>query len=66
MKQLYQAPELTVVKFRAECGFAVSSTPLDAMKFWEWEPGVPVENQNHMESYTTANEWNEGSNTFWN
>lgn len=59
-KQTYEAPELTVVSFQVEQGFA-GSGPFDALIFWdEINYG-----DDQVEDYTTGNGWNSGSNHFW-
>lgn len=64
-KAPYEMPKLTVVSFRAERGYA-SSSIMSSLKFWEWQDGgLAMEDQNHVEVYTTGNGWNEGSNHFW-
>ena len=59
-KQTYEAPELTVVSFKVEQGFAASgSGPFSTLMFWEDNEA------DQMEEYTTGNGWNSGSNHFW-
>lgn len=57
-KKEYTAPALTVVTFRAERGYVISGL-VDQLMFWE------DNSQNSMENYETANDWNSGSNHFW-
>lgn len=52
-KQVYEAPELTVVKFRAERGFAVSSAVLNTdLHLFEWSNDDP-----HVTQYDVDNSW---------
>ena len=55
-KQTYEAPALTVVTFKTERGYALSS-----LAFWRTDE----DGDDQMEDYTTGNGWNSGSNTFW-
>lgn len=55
-EQHYTAPQLTVVCFTLERGFAAST--LRSLAFWE------LEATNHVESYTDHTEWN-GGDGFW-
>lgn len=60
-KKSYEAPRLTVVGFKAERGYAASG-PFELDEFLLWDNDQSTE---QMESYTTGNGWNEGSNHFW-
>lgn len=55
-KKTYEAPALTVVTFKTERGYALSSLAV-------WRTDEDGDDQ--MEDYTTGNGWNSGSNTFW-
>lgn len=62
-KKVYDAPQLTVVSFKTERGFALSSGEnfmIDQLLLWDND----VDRQ-PMESYIPANDWTEGSNSFW-
>lgn len=58
-KKSYVAPQLTVVTFKTERGFAGSINLL----FW-----LASQNSNYeqLETYETGNGWSEGNTTFWN
>lgn len=56
---LYEAPQLTVVSFHTERGYALSAVELN---LWELE----VDDQQQMESYTQHDTWLEGSDGFFN
>lgn len=59
-KKDYETPQLTVVSFKMERGYASSTTyEFDQFIFWN----SPSENQ--MENYSTGNGWDQGSNHFW-
>ena len=61
-KKTYETPELTVVKFHAECGYSLSSgTEFTQMFLWD-----NSESTDQMEDYSTANDWRSGTNNFWN
>ena len=57
-KKEYTAPELTVVTFRAERGYALSGI-LAQMMLWE------SAQLSQMENFETGNDWNSGSDNFW-
>lgn len=59
-KKEYIAPQLTVVTFRTEQGYAASNI-FSSLVFWE-ELDMPGEE--HVESYTDHDVWNDG-NGFW-
>lgn len=61
-KKNYTPPTLTVVRFKTERGFASSGTLLDQLEFTFWNSD---NGSDQMESYSTGNGWNEGSNHFW-
>ncbi|MBQ8704606.1 MAG: hypothetical protein IJ524_09575 [Bacteroidales bacterium] len=58
-KKEYMAPQLTVVSFKSERGYAGSVDLL----FW-----LAIQNSSseQMEAYETGNGWTEGNTTFWN
>jgi hypothetical protein len=58
-KEQYIAPQLTVVKFKMERGFASSSPVLNEMLFWETGESEQVE------TYSEHNVWTENGD-FWN
>lgn len=60
MKRQYESPQLTVVRFRTERGYAISGTDLFDFHLWQETEGT-----DQMEEYTTGNGWNQGSNHFW-
>lgn len=60
-KQTYEAPELTVVSFKVEQGF-VGSGPFASLMFWN----ILIDGGQQVEDYTTANDWDSGSDNFWN
>jgi len=66
-RKQYEAPELTVVTFRAERGYAESGGLMSSLKFWEWGGGLAMSGDegSHIEVYESGNGWNEGSNSFW-
>lgn len=51
-----------MVRFKTERGFAMSGTLLDQLEFTFWNSD---NGSDQMESYSTGNGWNEGSNHFW-
>ncbi|MBQ8703598.1 MAG: hypothetical protein IJ524_04425 [Bacteroidales bacterium] len=57
-KKEYTAPELTVVSFKSERGYASSITPLGALLFWA------SSDASQMEDYNTHDDWTE-SGGFW-
>ena len=59
-KQTYEAPKLTVVSFKVEQGFT-GSGPFSALIFWNF-----LDPTQQVEDYSTANGWEENSDTFWN
>ena len=61
-KKDYESPQLTVVSVKAERGYATSGPMFDLSELLFWEEDA---SNKHMESYTVANDWNEGSNSFW-
>lgn len=61
-KKAYTPPCFTVVRFAAEKGYA-SSSLLDQIDFNFWQDMGNGNEQ--MESYSSGNEWYEGSNHFW-
>lgn len=62
-KKVYDAPQLTVVSFKAERGFATSGGLFDFEQLMLWENSQPGQRQ--MENYIVANDWNENSTGFW-
>lgn len=56
-KKRYAAPQLTVVTFKTEQGYAASL--LESMMFWQSGDSEQVENYQQHET------WNDG-NGFWN
>ena len=68
-KKDYETPQLTVVSFKAERGYASSGEGLmSQLKFWDWESGglaMSADEGNNIEVYESGNEWNQGSNHFW-
>ncbi|MBR6049207.1 MAG: hypothetical protein IKP83_03480 [Bacteroidales bacterium] len=58
---MYEAPQLTVVSFRAERGYAISTLGLNL-----WELNPEIDNQEQMESYTMHDTWLEGTDGFFN
>ncbi len=56
-KKQYMAPQLTVVTFRAERGYA--SSIISSVSLWE----SPEAEQ--MESYNQREGWTSGSDGFW-
>lgn len=59
-KRSYLPPQLTVVSFKSERGYATSGPgPFDFFLFWQ------NNDADQMEDYETGNGWNEGSNHFW-
>lgn len=65
----YMPPQLTVVTFRAERGYADSvGDPLaiDQLNLWMYEDGVVMQGrENHVEIYQVGNNWVDGDNHFW-
>ena len=61
-KKIYETPQLTVVSFKMERGYA-SSTTYEFDQFLLWDNS---QSSQQMESYIVPNDWNEGSNNFWN
>lgn len=55
----YSAPELTVVSFSMEQGFAVSGNPMETLMFWD------DENDRQVEEYNQKEGWLRGSDGFW-
>ena len=57
-KKEYIAPQLTVVSFKTERGYAGS---ID-LTFW-----LAIQNNEYeqMEAYETSNGWTQGNSTFW-
>lgn len=56
-KKPYEAPQLTVVTFKVERGYATSGVPSSLM-FWE------NSEQDNMENYETQENWHSGGQ-FW-
>lgn len=56
----YLPPQLTVVEFKSERGYA-SSTLFEEFNLWR----SSSQSSDQMETYSTGNGWNEGSNHFW-
>lgn len=56
-KRPYEAPQLTVVSFKVEQGFAGSGV-LSSLMFWE------NSEQDNMENYETQDNWHSGGQ-FW-
>ena len=68
-KQPYHTPQLTVIEFKAEWGYAFSpDVPLvDQLNIWvvEGEGVIIQDRQNNVEVYETGHNWAQGSNHFW-
>ncbi len=62
-KKTYTAPVLTVVEFRSERGFAVSTVvpEVGTFELFYDQPGGQ-----ETESFITHDTWTDGSNGFWN
>ena len=60
-KKQYEAPSLTVVSFQTERGYA-GSAPLGLSEFMFWDND---KSEDQMEDYSVANDWNQGTNSFW-
>ena len=58
-RKQYTAPQLTVVTFKAERGYALSTPLFDELLFWETEQSEQVE------AYADHEVWNDGAG-FWN
>ena len=56
-KKEYTAPALTVVTFKSERGYAMSS-----IKLWET---VDAEEYNQVEDYSTHGTWGSTGESFW-
>lgn len=68
-KKPYEAPELTAVSFKAECGYAASLVNFNDLILLELDTGgSPTGNQ--VEAYQQAgpsdNHWDFGNDNFWN
>ena len=62
-KKTYTAPVLTVVEFRSERGFAVSTVVPEVGTF---ELFYNQQSGQETESFITHDTWTDGSNSFWN
>ena len=60
-KKEYIKPELTVVSFKVEKGYAESIT----LTLNLWLASLSDPTNNHMESYEIGNGWMEGTDNFW-
>lgn len=60
-KKDYMAPQLTVVTFKAEVGYAGSHT-MEMLTFWD-----DAQESEQMETYSMVDGWGSGdNNSFWN
>ena len=63
-KRSYKAPQLTVVKFKAERGYLASDV-INQMNLMKNDLEGGMENSRQMEYYTEQENWHSGGQ-FWN
>lgn len=63
----YEAPRLTVVRFRAEGGFAVSGggETINSLNLWQVVEYSEPEQHQPFQSYETHGSWTQGTDGFW-
>lgn len=66
LQAAYTAPQLTVVSFRCERGYAESDIA-QQLKLWELQENgeLTFTDQEHVEVYTVEDDWHQGTYGFW-
>ena len=66
-KATYVPPQLTSVCFKAEKGYATSNVIMEELNLIMIDDNLVINpnSQTYVEVYSTANDWHEGSNHFW-